>query len=206
MPLAVSGPRWSDHGNGEPVGGSGAVAGTAADHPEWRTSRLRARSGPSSRISRWRRDLSPAKSCASCFGTSRTTREASCAGAFPSYGHRSIGRRRRGSSPTASRSGSKQVRSTSMPCRSRAVRRRRWPALHRMSFGRYWILPSLTRSGHGARPAVPPGVWASRRALPAASYGAGAPLPTLVNCALITSHVCQETTPAMLSGRRPFRL
>src|ERR1700756_12832 len=36
-----------------------------------------------------------AKSSASCFGTSRTTREASCAGAFPSYARSSTGRRRR---------------------------------------------------------------------------------------------------------------
>src|SRR5215468_8810670 len=47
------------------------------------TSRLRERFGLSSRILQWRRDLSHAKSCASCFGTSRTTREASYAGAFP---------------------------------------------------------------------------------------------------------------------------
>ena len=36
MPPAVSGPRWSDHGNGERVGGSSAVARTGAGYPEWR--------------------------------------------------------------------------------------------------------------------------------------------------------------------------
>ena len=53
--------------------------------------RPRARSGRSLLISRWRRGQSPAKSCASCFGTSPMTRKASCAGAFPSYGRWSTG-------------------------------------------------------------------------------------------------------------------
>ncbi len=209
---AVSGPRWSerwsDHGNGRSVGGSGAVAGTTAGHPEWRPLEPAAfaQSPGPPRVSRdGAAACHPRKAVRVVLGCRGRPEKRVALVPFQATPARrpaddDADRRRPQAGLDRSKLSDVDAQTVARP------RRRRWLSLHQANFGRYWLCSGATFSRafrsmglHRSKTGSPASGTASVSCANSFSNGLA---PSCRRRAMIVSKSCENASKSRRSTKR----